>query len=86
MACSNIRYGPGVTAEVGMDLANMKAKHVGVYTDKNLASLPPMKAVLESLDKAKVNFTVFDDVRVEPTDARSGWLDGFWSWMPILDF
>ena len=43
MACSNVRYGPGVTAEVGMDLANMKAKHVGVYTDKNLANLPPMK-------------------------------------------
>ena len=37
MACSNIRYGPGVTQEVGMDLANMGAKKVGVYTDKNLA-------------------------------------------------
>ena len=37
MACSNIRYGPGVTQEVGMDLINLGAKHVGVYTDKNLA-------------------------------------------------
>jgi hypothetical protein len=37
MACSNIRYGPGVTQEVGMDLINMGAKNVGVYTDKNLA-------------------------------------------------
>lgn len=68
MACSNIRYGPGVTAEVGMDLANMKAKHVGVYTDKNLAKLSPMKATLESLTKAGVNFSVYDDVRIEPTD------------------
>ena len=68
MACSNIRYGPGVTSEVGMDLINMKAKHVGVYTDKNLMKLSPMKAVLESLTKNKVNFTVYDDVRVEPTD------------------
>ncbi len=30
MACSNIRYGPGVTREVGMDLANMKAKKVSI--------------------------------------------------------
>ena len=68
MACSNIRYGAGVTAEVGMDLINLKAKHVGVYTDKNLIELGPMKATLESLTKAGVNFKVFDEVRVEPTD------------------
>lgn len=70
MACSNIRYGPGVTQEVGMDLMNMGAKHVGVYTDKNLAQLPPMKATVDALTKAGVNFTVYDDVRVEPTDER----------------
>ena len=58
MACSNIRYGPGVTSEVGMDLANMKAKNVGVYTDKNLAELGPMKATVESLTKAGINFKV----------------------------
>ena len=39
MACSNIRYGPGVTQEVGMDLANLGAKNVGVYTDKNLSGI-----------------------------------------------
>ena len=43
MACSNIRYGPGVTQEVGMDLINLGAKHVGVYTDKNLAGNTFMK-------------------------------------------
>ena len=58
MACSNIRYGPGVTKEVGMDLVNLKAKHVGVYTDKNLIKLGPMKATLDSLTKAGVNFSV----------------------------
>lgn len=46
-----------------MDLANMGAKHVGVYTDRNLAKLPPMKATLEALKKANVNFTVYDEVR-----------------------
>ena len=41
-----------------MDLVNLKAKHVGVYTDKNLIKLGPMKATLDSLTKAGVNFKV----------------------------
>ena len=53
-----------------MDLANMKAKHVGVYTDKKLADMAPVKATIESLTKAKVNFKVYDNVRVEPTNER----------------
>ncbi|XP_048385870.1 hydroxyacid-oxoacid transhydrogenase, mitochondrial isoform X2 [Stegostoma tigrinum] len=68
MACSNIRYGEGVTNEVGMDLQNMKARNVCVMTDRNIAKLPPVKAVLDSLVKNGVNFKVFDKVRVEPTD------------------
>ena len=73
MASSNIRYGPGVTQEIGMDLENMNVKHVGVYTDKNLIELPAMKVVLDSLHKSNINYTVFDDVRVEPTDQRYFW-------------
>jgi len=68
MACSNIRYGPGVTQEVGMDLANMRSKKVGVFTDKNLMKLPVMKTVLDSLTKAEVNYVLYDQVRVEPTN------------------
>lgn len=69
MACSNIRYGPGVTAEVGQDLANMKVKKVGVFTDKNLVNLPPVHTVLESLTKNGINFKLYDKVRVEPTSS-----------------
>lgn len=58
MACSNIRYGVGVTQEVGMDLANLKAKKVGVYTDKTVATLPAMKTTLESLNQSNINFKV----------------------------
>lgn len=70
MTCSTVRYGPGVTREVGMDMANMKAKNVCVMTDPNIAKLPPLKATVEALTKAGVNFEVFDKVRVEPTDGR----------------
>uniref|UniRef100_A0A8C5SS46 Hydroxyacid-oxoacid transhydrogenase, mitochondrial n=1 Tax=Laticauda laticaudata TaxID=8630 RepID=A0A8C5SS46_LATLA len=68
MAVSNIRYGEGVTKEVGMDLQNWGAKKVCVVTDKNLCQLPPMTAVLDSLTINGINFQIYDNVRVEPTD------------------
>ncbi|XP_042319350.1 hydroxyacid-oxoacid transhydrogenase, mitochondrial isoform X3 [Sceloporus undulatus] len=68
MAVSNIRYGKGVTKEVGMDLQNMGARKVCVMTDKNLSQLPPVKAVLDSLITNGINFQIYDSVRVEPTD------------------
>ncbi|XP_054876653.1 hydroxyacid-oxoacid transhydrogenase, mitochondrial-like [Poeciliopsis prolifica] len=69
MASSNIRYGSGVSAEVGMDLQNLGAQNVCVMTDRTLTRLPPVQAVLESLVKNRVHFQVFNDVRVEPTDS-----------------
>jgi hydroxyacid-oxoacid transhydrogenase len=68
MAASSIRFGPGVTREVGMDLAELKAKRVMVLTDPNLARLRPVATVLESLGDNGISFSLFDRVRVEPTD------------------
>ncbi|KAJ3024121.1 Hydroxyacid-oxoacid transhydrogenase, mitochondrial [Thoreauomyces humboldtii] len=68
MATSTIRYGKGVTREVGMDCANMKSKKVVVFTDANVARLQPVHTVLQSLKDAGVNYVVYDKVRVEPTD------------------
>lgn len=39
-------------------------------TDKNLSKLPPVNAVLNSLAKYGINFQMYDNVRVEPTDQR----------------
>lgn len=69
MATSNIRYGQGVTGEVGMDLKDRGVRHVLVVTDKHLAQLPPVVRVRASLESEGVSYDVFDDVRVEPTDA-----------------
>ncbi len=68
MAASGIRFGRGVTREIGMDLAEMKAARVMVLTDSALSKLPPVARVQESLTDNKINFTLFDRVRVEPTD------------------
>ena len=69
MGAANLRFGPGTTREVGMDLADMGAKRVLVVTDPNLKSLPPVGAVLESLHSEGIEYDLFDRVRVEPTDA-----------------
>ncbi|CAB4031758.1 hydroxyacid-oxoacid transhydrogenase, mitochondrial, partial [Paramuricea clavata] len=68
MASSSIRYGAGVTQEVGMDFKNMGAKNVCVVTDKKLSELPPVFEALNSLCVHGVKHNVFDNVRIEPTD------------------
>lgn len=69
MATSSIRFGAGVTREAGAELADLGKRHVLVFTDQNLRSLPPVATVLESLEAQKIRFSVFDRVQVEPTDA-----------------
>ena len=54
MAVSSVRFGVGVTREVGMDLAEMGARLVLVVTDPVLARLPPVGTVLESLEANQV--------------------------------
>ncbi|KAF8338751.1 putative alcohol dehydrogenase [Cantharellus anzutake] len=73
VAASNLRFGAGVTKEVGMDFANAKASRVGVLTDPNLAKLKPVKTAIESLQANNVPFELFTNVAVEPTDAS--WLE-----------
>ncbi|OGG54329.1 MAG: alcohol dehydrogenase [Candidatus Handelsmanbacteria bacterium RIFCSPLOWO2_12_FULL_64_10] len=69
MGTSNLRFGPGATREVGMDLKDMGVKRAMVVTDPNLRGLPPVQTVVESLRAEGVDFALFDRVRVEPTDA-----------------
>src|SRR5438045_8934029 len=68
LASSSIRFGRGVTREVGMDLAEMQVKRVMVLTDPMLAKLQPVATTVESLRDNRISFALFDRVRVEPTD------------------
>ena len=69
MAASSIRYGRGSTAEVGMDMENLGCQNVMLITDKNMAELPVVSTVRDSLEAAGRTVSYFDDVAVEPTDA-----------------
>jgi hydroxyacid-oxoacid transhydrogenase len=69
MASSSVRFGRGVTKEIGHDLVAMGlTSKVCVVTDAKMATLPPMKSVLDSLTRLGVQYEVFDQVQVEPTD------------------
>jgi hydroxyacid-oxoacid transhydrogenase len=68
MAAAAIRFGVGVTREVGCDLADLGVRNVLVVTDPTVARLPPVQTVLESLAAEGLRFVVYDRVRVEPTD------------------
>jgi hydroxyacid-oxoacid transhydrogenase len=68
MAVSSVRFGVGVTREVGMDLADMGATLVMVVTDPVVGRLAPALTVLESLEQHGVPYALYDRVRVEPSD------------------
>ena len=68
MATSNIRYGPGATRELGPELVDRKIGRVIVLTDPYLAKLPAVETALASLDDNNIRYTLYDSVRVEPTD------------------
>ena len=86
IATSNLRYGIGITKEVGMDFKDMGVKRVLVITDENLKNLSPVQVAISSLKKEGIDFEVFSEVRVEPNDisflkainfAKEGKFDAF---------
>jgi hydroxyacid-oxoacid transhydrogenase len=69
MDTSSIKFGPGVTREVGADMAALGAKRVMVVTDPNLARSEPVSITLEALRREGIDAVLYHQVRVEPTDA-----------------
>jgi hydroxyacid-oxoacid transhydrogenase len=86
MDTSSIKYGPGVTREIGSDMANLGCKRVMVVTDERVAKLEPVAVVLEALRSVGIDAVLYDQTRVEPTDqsfqhaidfAKAGNFDGY---------
>ena len=72
IAASAVRFGAGVTREVGMDLADLAVREALVITDPVLRHLHPVHTVLESLDACRIRYALYDRVRVEPNDRSFG--------------
>ncbi len=68
MAVSSIRFGAGVTREVGQDLADLGVHRVLLFTDPVVRTLRPVEIALESMRANGLSFEIYDRVRVEPTD------------------
>ena len=68
MATSNIRFGEGITSEIGMDLADAGHRSALVVTDPQLVRLSPVEQTLTSLDDNGIQYTLYDQVRIEPND------------------
>ena len=86
MDTSSIKYGPGVTREIGWDMEEQGCKRVMVVTDANLSDKEPVGVSLEALRKHGIDAVLFDQASVEPTDisfkeaiqfAKDGNFDGF---------
>ena len=69
MAASNVRFGQGVTAEIGMDLKAMGVKKTLVVMDPALVDLPTGEIVRRALEQSHIGYDIFSEVSVEPTDA-----------------
>jgi hydroxyacid-oxoacid transhydrogenase len=68
MTVSSVRFGAGVTREVGMDLADLGARRVLVLTDPVLRHLAPVQTVIEALEESRIAVTLYDRVRIEPSE------------------
>ena len=77
MAVAAVRYGAGVTRELGIDLADRSLRRALIITDPVIAKLSPARAVVDSLDANDVQWVMYDRVRVEPTEE---------SWLDAIDF
>jgi len=68
MDTSSIKFGPGVTREVGWDMQEQGATRVLLVTDPNLTDSEPVAVALESLKDYGIDAVLFDQAAVEPTD------------------
>lgn len=83
---SRIVFGPGALLEVGDHARSLGCKRVALFTDQRLARGPHLARARASLVEAGLDVAVYDEVKVEPTDAsflaaarfaREGRFDGY---------
>jgi alcohol dehydrogenase class IV len=63
-----IHYGPGAAAAAGEALRSLGVRHVLVVTDQGVLDAGVIDPVLKSVKDAGVSYTVFSDLRTNPTE------------------
>jgi hydroxyacid-oxoacid transhydrogenase len=86
MDTSSIKYGQGVTREIGYDMEELGCRRVMVVTDPYLRASEPVAVTMEALRSRSIDTVLFDQASVEPTDvsfqeaiafAAKGKFDGY---------
>jgi len=65
---SSIKYGSGVTNEVGFEMKRLGSKRVMIVTDPKMAQSDSVEIAIKSLNQFGIEAILFDQVSVEPTD------------------
>ena len=73
MDTSSIKYGPGVTREVGWDMEEQGAKRVMVVTDPDLADKEPVAVTLEGFSPRQMIKRAMADPEGELLDSQDLW-------------
>ena len=69
MDAASIKFGFGVTAELGFEMKRLGVKRAMVLTDQSLLESTALTTSLQSLRDEGIECVVYADVSVEPTDA-----------------
>ena len=69
MDTSSVKFGLGVTREVGFDMRSLGAKRVMVVVDPALTKSETTSITLKALADESIDTAIYDAVHVEPTDA-----------------
>ena len=83
---TSIKFGSGVTQELGFEIKRLGCDRVMVLTDPGLMDSQVLAGAIKSLEEESIDYVIFGNVRVEPTDtsfkeaisfAIEGRFDGF---------
>ena len=86
MDTSSVKYGMGVTREVGFDMKSLGARRVMMVVDPAMAKSETALITLKALTDEAIDAVIYDAVHVEPTDvsfkeaarfAAEGKFDGY---------
>ncbi len=83
---NSIKYGPGALQELAIDVQSLGIRRIGLFTDKAVRSLESFHLAVRALSQAAIDFEIYDETSIEPTDvsfrnaarfAAEGRFDGY---------